>query len=94
MHDAEVHVFSGSVLHQEGRRLAFFGVVAAFAHALIDELVIPLLPGGLGEGTAVLHKALCGARKASRLWQRFLHDVVADAGWKASVIFASILHAK
>ena len=63
----------------------------AFVHALTDELVILLLPGGLGQGrTAVLHKALDGTRKASRLWQRFLRDVLADAGWKASVIFASM----
>ena len=60
-------------------------------HALIDELVILLLPDGLGQGrTAVLHKALSGTRKASRLWQRFLRDVLADADWKASVIFASM----
>ena len=74
-----------------GRRLAFFDVVAAFVHALIDELVILLLPDGLGHGrTAVLHKAPYGTRKASRLWQRFLRDVLADADWKASVIFASM----
>ena len=73
------------------RRLAFFDVVAAFVHAVIDVLVILLLPGGLGAGcTAVLHKALCGTRKASRLWQRFLRDVLAEVGWKASVIFASM----
>ena len=42
-----------------GRRLAFFDVVAAFIHALIDELVILLLPSGLGQGvTPVLYKAL------------------------------------
>ena len=38
----------------------------------------------------MLHKALYGTRKASRLWQRFLRDVLAEAGWKASVIFASM----
>ena len=66
-------------------------MVAAFVHALIDELVNLLLPDGLGQGrTAVLHKALYGTRKASRLWQRFLRDVLADADWKASVIFASV----
>ena len=60
-------------------------------HAVIDELVILLLPGVLGAGrTAVLHKALFGTRKASRLWQRFLRDVLAEAGGKASVIFASM----
>ena len=63
--------------------------MAAFAHALIDELVIPLLLGGLGQGRpAVLHKALYATRKAFRLWQRFLRDVPADADWIASVIFA------
>ena len=73
------------------RRLAFFAVVAAFVHALVDELVILLMPGGLGQGrTAVLHKALYGTRKASRLWQRSLRDVLSDADWKASVIFASM----
>ena len=39
---------------------------------------------------AVLHKPLNGIRKASALWQRFLRDVLADAGWQASVIFASM----
>ena len=73
------------------RRLAFFDVVAAFVHALIDELINLLLPGGLGQGrTAVLHRAQNGTREASRLWQRFLLDVLADAGWKMSVIFASM----
>ena len=73
------------------RRLAFFDVVAAFVHALIDELVILLLPDGLRQGrTEAPHKALYGTRKASRLWQRFLCDVLADADWKASVIFASM----
>ena len=74
------------------RRLAL-DLVTAFVHAVIDELVILLLPGGLGAGrTAVLHKALNGTRKASGLWQRFLRDVLAEAGWKASVIFASDVH--
>ena len=74
-----------------GRRLAFFDVVAAFVHALIDGLVILLLRNGLGQGrTAVLHKALHGTRKASRLLQRFLRGVPDDAGWKASVIFTSV----
>ena len=80
-----------SLAATRGRRLALFDVVAAFVHAVIDELVILLLPGGLGAGrTAVLHKALYGTRKASRLWQRFLRDVLAEVGWKASVIFASM----
>ena len=74
-----------------GRRLAFFDVAAAFVHALKNEVVVLLLPGGLGQGrTEVLHKSLYGARKASRLSQRFLRDVLADADWKASVIFASM----
>ena len=78
-----------SLAASRGWRLAFFDVVAAFVHALIDELVILLLPDGLGQGrTAVLHKALYGTRQASRLWQGFLRDVLADADWKASVIFA------
>ena len=48
-----------------GRRLAFFAVVA-FVHALIDALVILVLPNGLGQGhTAALHIAHCGTRKAS-----------------------------
>ena len=38
----------------------------------------------------MLQNALYGTRKASRLWQRFLRDVLADADWKASVIFASL----
>ena len=38
----------------------------------------------------MLHKALYGIRKDSRLWQRFLRDVLAGADWKASVIFASM----
>ena len=38
----------------------------------------------------MLHKALYGTRKTSRLWHRFLRDVLADADWKASVIFASM----
>ena len=60
-------------------------------HALTEELVILLLPDQLGQGrTAVLYKALYGTRKASRLWQRFLHDVLSDADWKASVVFASM----
>ena len=72
-----------------GRRLAFFDVAAASVDALIGELVILLLPGGLGQDRkAVLHKALHGTRKASRLWQRFLRDELADADWKAWVIFA------
>ena len=76
-----------SLAASRGRRVAFIDEVAAFVHALIDELVILLLPGGLGQGrTAVLHKTLYGTRKASRLWQRFLRDVLADADWKASVI--------
>ena len=80
-----------SLAASRGRRIAFFDVVAAFVHALIDELVILLLPDGLGQGrTAVLYKALYGTRKASRLWQRFLRDVLADADWRASVIFASM----
>ena len=41
-----------SVVASRGRRLAFFDVVAAFVHALIDELVILLLPGGLGHQSA------------------------------------------
>ena len=74
-----------------GRRIAFFDVVAAFVHALIDELVILLLSDGLGQGrTAVLYKALYATCKASRLWQHFLRDVLADADWRASVIFASM----
>ena len=73
------------------RRLALFDVVAAFVHAVIDELVILLLPGGLGAGrTAVLHMAVYGTSKASRLWQRFLRDVLAEACWKSSVILASM----
>ena len=69
--------FVVSLAASRGRRLAFFDVVAAFVHALIDELVILLLPGGLWQGrTAALHKALYGTRKASRLWQRFLRDVL------------------
>ena len=77
--------FVVSLAASRGRRIAFFDVVAAFVHALIDELVILLLPDGLGQGrTAVLYKALFGTRKASRLWQRFLRDVLADADWKAS----------
>ena len=41
--------------------------MAAFVHALIDELVILLLPSGLGQGRAtILHKARFGTRKASR----------------------------
>ena len=49
-----------------GRRLAFFDAVGAFEHALIDELVILLLPGGLRQGrTAVLFIALHGTRKSS-----------------------------
>ena len=80
-----------SLAASKGWRLAFFDVVAAFVHAVIDELVILLLPDGLGAGrTAVLYKALYGTRKASRLWRRFLRDVLAEAGWKASVIFASM----
>ena len=81
-----------SLAASRGRRIAFFNMVAAFVHALIDELVILLLPDGLGQGrTAVLlYKALYGTRKASRLWQRLLRDVLADADWKASVIFASM----
>ena len=72
-------------------RFAFFDVVATSVHALIAELVILPLPRGLGQDrTAVLRKALCGTRKASRLWQRRLHEVLADAEWKASVIFASM----
>ena len=77
-----------SLAASRGRRLLLFIVVAA-VHALVDDLVILLLRAGLGQGrTAVLHKALCGTRKASRLWQRFLCDVLAVARWKASVIFA------
>ena len=69
-----------------GRRLAFFEVVAAYVHALIDELVILLLLGRLGQGrTAVLHEAPCDTRKASRSWQAFMRDVLADADWTASV---------
>ena len=56
-----------SLAASRGRRLALFDVVAAFVHALIDELVILYLPDGLGEGqVAVLLKALYGTRKASR----------------------------
>ena len=70
-----------SLAASRGRRIAFFDVVAAFVHALIDELVIMLLPDGLGQGrTAVLYKALHGTRKASRLWQRFLRDVLGRRG--------------
>ena len=36
-----------SLAASRGRRIAFFDVVAAFVHALIDELVILLLPDGL-----------------------------------------------
>ena len=80
-----------SLAASRGTRIAFFDVVAAFVHVLIDELVILLLPDGRGQGrTAVLYKAPYGTRKASRLWQRFLRDVLADADWKASVIFASM----
>ena len=57
-----------SLAASRGRILAFFDVVAAFVHALIDKLVIQLLPSGLGENpTGVLHKALCGTRVASIL---------------------------
>ena len=74
-----------------GKRLAFIDVVAAFVHPLIDEWVILLLPCGLGQGrTTVLHEALFGTRKASRLWQRFLREVLADAAWEELVIFASM----
>ena len=77
-----------SLAASRGRILSFFDVVAAFVHALIDELVILPMPGGLRQGrTAVLHKPLFSTRKASRLWQRFLRDVL---DWKASVIFASM----
>ena len=80
-----------SVAASRGRRLAYFDVVAAFVRAPIDELAIFLWPRGLGQGhTAVLHKALYGTRQASRLWQRFLREVLDDAVWKASVIFASM----
>ena len=73
-----------------GRRLAFFDVAVAFVPALMDELVILLLPGGLGQGlAAVLHKPPHGTRKASK-WQRFLRDVLVDAYWKVSVMFASM----
>ena len=42
--------------------------MAAFVDALMGELVILLIRGGLGQGrTAVLHIALYGTRKASRL---------------------------
>ena len=37
-----------SLAASTGRILAFFDVVASFVHALIDELVILLWPGGLG----------------------------------------------
>ena len=80
-----------SLAASRGRRIAFLDVVAAFMHALIDELVILLLPDGLGQGrTAVLYKVLYGTRKGSRLWQRLLRDVVADADLRASAIFASM----
>ena len=63
--------------------------MVAFVQALIDELVI-LLQGGLGQGrAALLHKAIHGTREASILWQFFMREVLADADWKASVIFAS-----
>ena len=49
-----------------GRRLAFFDVVAAFVHAVIDELVLLLFPCERGQGrTGMLHKALHSTRKAS-----------------------------
>ena len=80
-----------SLATSRGRRLAYFDVVAAFEPAPVDQLVILLWPRGLGQGhTAVLHKALYGTRKASRLWQGFLREVLDDAVWKASVIFASM----
>ena len=67
-----------------GRRLAFFDVVAAIVSSCCCR-------ARLEQGrTVVLLKALHGTRKASRLWQRFLRDVQADADWKASVIFASM----
>ena len=71
--------------------LALFDVVATCVHTLVGELVILLLPEPLGRGrVAVLLKALYGTRKASRLWQRCLRKVLADGGWKASVIFAAM----
>ena len=67
-----------SLAASRGRRLAFFDVVvvvAAFVHALIDELVILLLPDGLRQGrTAVLHNTAlarlpgCGSTSCVTCW--------------------------
>ena len=73
---------NGAQQRSNRRRLAFFDVVAAFVHALVDEMVMLLLPRGL--------RALCGTRKASRLGQRFLREMADAVGWKASVIFESM----
>ena len=63
----------------------FFDVVAASAHALIDELVTRCCLGRAAKQCCT--KLLYGTRKAPRLWQRILREVRVDADWKASVIF-------
>ena len=70
------------------RSIVLYGIVAAFVHASIDEVV-----GLLERGECfLLLKALCGTRMASKRWQQHYMRVLRTHGWSASKVMPRIFH--